>query len=101
MKESILNNYQEKPEKEKMRYFDLQTEIIDPIVENGKRTVRKFLAASNEEEAKERMKLLLMNDFSLDKDEAEESEIEAREINEAEYWRTTTKIKKSAESAHR
>ena len=101
MKESILNNYQEKQEKERMHYFDLLTEIVDTIVKNRKRTVREFLAASNEKEAKERMKLLLMNDFSLDKNEVEESEIEAREINEAEYWRTITKMKKSAESAHK
>lgn len=100
MKELDLFQGLEKKEKEKMLYFDLQTEIVDPIVENGKRTVRKFLAASNEKEAKERMKLLMKNAFSGEND-GEESEIKVREISEAEYWRTMTKIKKSAESAHK
>lgn len=96
MKESAIVNYPEKREKEKIRYFVLRTEIADPIAENEKITVKKFLAAGNEEKAKERMKLLMMNDFSLDKGEIEESEIEAKEISEAEYWRIITRMKKTA-----
>ena len=101
MKELNFSQGLEKPEKEKMRYFVVQTEISDPIIKNETRTIKKYLAAADEAEARERIKLLVINDFSLDENEVDEKKIEVREINEKEYWQITTKIKKSAESAHK
>jgi hypothetical protein len=101
MKESTLANYQENPEKEKRRYFVLQTKISDPTVKSETRIIKKYLAAANKEEVKKRMKLLIMNDFSLGENEVDGDKIEAREISETEYWRTITKMKRSAESAHK